>query len=105
MQRIEALAGRIADAQSLCREASGEAKSFMQALLREIFEKSTNWKTYKLDDVAPINMGQSPPGNSYKYRWRRFSSIKQLQLNLVNTIQNHANGQQALQNSVKLEIY
>jgi type I restriction enzyme S subunit len=63
--RIEALATRITEAQSLRRETSEEAKVFMQATLREVFGKSANWKNYKLDDVAPINMGQSPSGDSY----------------------------------------
>jgi type I restriction enzyme S subunit len=63
--RIEALARRVAEGQSLRREASEEAKSFMQAALREVFGKSANWENHKLDEVAPINMGQSPSGDSY----------------------------------------
>jgi type I restriction enzyme S subunit len=65
VERIEALAARVAEAQSLRREASDEVKSFMQAALREVYGKSANWKNYKLDDVALINMGQSPAGDSY----------------------------------------
>jgi type I restriction enzyme, S subunit len=57
----------INEAQRLREEADNEAKFFMQATLREIFDRSAHWQTYKLDEIAPINMGQSPPGDSYNF--------------------------------------
>ncbi len=65
--RIEALAARVSEAQRLRREVVEEAKSFMQAALRDVFSKAVTWHIYKLDDVAPINMGQSPSGDTYNF--------------------------------------
>jgi type I restriction enzyme S subunit len=64
---IESLAARVNEAQRLREEADKESKFFMQATLREIFDGSTSWQSYKLDEFAPINMGQSPSGDSYNF--------------------------------------
>jgi len=55
------------------REDIGCLSNLLEALERimlltraNIFKKmSSSWKLQKLDEVAPINMGQSPPGESY----------------------------------------
>ncbi|MBN1452207.1 MAG: restriction endonuclease subunit S [Anaerolineales bacterium] len=65
--RIETLAGRVEKARRLRREAVEETHVFIQATLGEVFGKTANWNIYTLNEVAPINMGQSPPGDSYNF--------------------------------------
>ncbi len=67
IEYIETLAARISKAQSLREAASEETKRLPQSILRYIFNKENTWKSQKLDEVAPISMGQSPSGDSYNF--------------------------------------
>jgi len=65
--RIEELAAKIEEARGLRKKAGEEVEALLELARVKIFSKaSTNgWKSKKIDEVAPINMGQSPPGHSY----------------------------------------
>ncbi|MBN1135418.1 MAG: restriction endonuclease subunit S [Anaerolineae bacterium] len=65
--RVEELAGQIAEARGLRERAREEASGLLPAVLARMFaqaEKET-WPEKSLDEVAPVNMGQSPPGDTY----------------------------------------
>ncbi len=65
--RIEELAAKIEEARGLRQQAVKEVKVFFAGAKHEVFSKgpTNSWTVKKLDDAAPINMGQSPPGESY----------------------------------------
>ncbi len=65
--RIEEVAAKIDEARRLRREAGEEMEALLEVAKVKIFSKASinGWKTKKIDEVAPINMGQSPPGQSY----------------------------------------
>ncbi len=67
LERVETLASHISKAQYLQEETSEQAGRLSQSVLRDIFSQENNWKSQKLDEIAPINMGQSPPGDSYNF--------------------------------------
>jgi len=64
---IEELAAKIEEARGLRKKAGEEAEALLEIAGVEIFSKASKngWKAKKLDEVAPINMGQSPPGHTY----------------------------------------
>jgi len=65
--RIEELAGKVEEARGLRREAVEETKRVVTAARTTFFDKASDegWQVADLNDVAPINMGQSPPGETY----------------------------------------
>jgi type I restriction enzyme S subunit len=65
--RIEELTAKIEEARGLRRKAGEEAEALLEKARVNIFSRASanGWKVKKLDEVAPINMGQSPPGSSY----------------------------------------
>jgi len=65
--RIDELAAKIEEARGLRQQAVKEVKVFFAGAKHEVFSKgpTNSWTVKKLDDAAPINMGQSPPGESY----------------------------------------
>lgn len=65
--RIEKLAAKIEEARGLRKKAGEEMEALLEIAGVEIFSKASKngWKAKKLDEVAPINMGQSPPGHTY----------------------------------------
>jgi len=67
VERVEALAVRVTKVQSLREDTARETKFLSQSVLREIFSQKGGWEVKTLDKVAPINMGQSPIGNSYNF--------------------------------------
>jgi len=68
--RIEELTRRIEEARGLRQAACQEAAAIMPAALAEVFGRAEaeGWETQHLDQVANVNMGQSPPGSSYNDR-------------------------------------
>ena len=63
--RIEELAANIKEALDLRRQVEEEAKRVFSGARSEIFKPKKSWQEKSLDEVAPVNMGQSPPGESY----------------------------------------
>lgn len=64
--KIDELAARIDEARVLQQQSIEDAWTLLEFTRANIFKKmSSSWKVQKLDEVAPINMGQSPPGESY----------------------------------------
>ena len=64
--KIEGLAAKIGEARSLRGETYQEARTLMGATKNSVFGQSHHrWINKSLEEVAPINMGQSPPGHSY----------------------------------------
>jgi len=65
--RIDELAAKIEEAYGLRQQAVKEVEVFFAGAKHEVFSKgpTNSWTVKKLDDAAPINMGQSPPGESY----------------------------------------
>jgi type I restriction enzyme S subunit len=67
LERVETLAAHITKVQYLQEETIEQAERLSQSILRDIFSQENNWKSQKLDEIAPINMGQSPSGDSYNF--------------------------------------
>ena len=64
--KIQELAAKIGEARGLRQQTIEDAWTLLESTRVNIFKKmSSSWKVQKLDEVAPINMGQSPPGESY----------------------------------------
>lgn len=64
--RIDDLATRIQEAHGLRQNTTEKSATLLASVKTEVFNKaSTDGLTRELDEVAPINMGQSPPGESY----------------------------------------
>jgi len=65
--RIEELAAKIGEARGLRWRAVEELEALLEIARVNVFSKASanGWKVKKLIEVAPINMGQSPPGHSY----------------------------------------
>jgi type I restriction enzyme S subunit len=64
--KIDELAAKIEEARVLQQRTMEDAWALLEFARANIFKKmSSSWKVQKLDEVAPINMGQSPPGESY----------------------------------------
>ena len=64
--KIDELAAKIGEARGLQQRTIEDAWTLLESTRANIFKKmSSSWKVKKLDEVAPINMGQSPPGESY----------------------------------------
>jgi len=64
--KIDELAVKIGEAHGLQQRTIEDAWTLLESTRANIFKKmSSSWKLQKLDEVAPINMGQSPPGESY----------------------------------------
>ncbi len=66
MGKTEVLAAKIGEARSLRGETYQEARTLMESTKNSVFSLSHHrWENKSLEEVAPINMGQSPPGHSY----------------------------------------
>jgi len=65
--RIESLLTRIQIARELSRQADEDERVLTAVERAKTFRKiqAGSCRAMKLDEVAPINMGQSPPGHSY----------------------------------------
>lgn len=63
--RIEELATKIEKARDLRQQAMEEVQKVFSGERSEIFKPKKNWQEKLLYEVAPVNMGQSPPGESY----------------------------------------
>jgi len=64
--RIEGLATRIQEARGLRQNTIEKVEALLASTKAEVFGRvSTVGLMRELDEVAPINMGQSPPGASY----------------------------------------
>jgi len=64
--KMEELAAKIEEARGLQQQTMEDAWTLLDSTRATIFKKmSSSWKVQKLDEVAPINMGQSPPGGTY----------------------------------------
>ena len=64
--KIDELAAKIEEARGLQQQTMEDAWALLDSTRATIFKKiSSSWKVQKLDEVAPINMGQSPPGETY----------------------------------------
>jgi type I restriction enzyme S subunit len=65
--RIEELAAPIEEARGLRVRAREEAEALMSTVLAKVFAQAgeERWPQKSLNDVAPVNMGQSPSGNTY----------------------------------------
>lgn len=65
--KIDELAAKIEEALHLHQQATKDAEILLESARAKAFGKTTSdgWKIEKLNEVAPINMGQSPPGESY----------------------------------------
>jgi type I restriction enzyme S subunit len=67
VSRLELLISRAEEAKRLRKLAKGEADKIMQGALNEVFcsAEEKGWKRVRLEEVAEIIMGQSPPSNTY----------------------------------------
>jgi len=64
--KIDELVVKIEEARWLRQQTIEDGWTLSESIRANIFKKmSSSWKVQKLDEVAPINMGQSPPGESY----------------------------------------
>ena len=64
--KIDELTAKIEEARWLRQQTILDGWTLSESIRANIFKKmSSSWKVKKLDEVAPINMGQSPPGESY----------------------------------------
>jgi len=63
--RIEELAANVKEALDLRRQVEEEAKRVFSGARSEVFKLKEGWQEKSLDEIAPVNMGQSPPGESY----------------------------------------
>lgn len=65
--KIEALFDRIREAKRLRMETVAKPGELLAAARQEVFTRATanSWEVRELHEVAPVNMGQSPPGKSY----------------------------------------
>ena len=65
--RIEELAAKIEKAKGLRQKAVEEAEALRNSVRIEIFNEmpAKGVKVSRLDEVAPVNMGQSPQGHTY----------------------------------------
>ena len=64
---IEELAALIEEAQGLRVKAHDEVEVLLSTALARVFARADEegWARKKLNKVAPVNMGQSPPGDTY----------------------------------------
>lgn len=67
VSKIEELTAKIEEARRLRQQTMEEAKALLEATRLEVFGNAStgDWKVKILDKIAPVNMGQSPPGESY----------------------------------------
>lgn len=65
--KLENFLEKTNEARKLIAKETEELKMLTPTVEKWVFNKSSSksWSTRKLGEVAPINMGQSPPGHSY----------------------------------------
>jgi len=64
--RIEELASKINEARGLRQVMAGKTETLLASAKASVFSRASSGGVMReLDEVAPINMGQSPPGLSY----------------------------------------
>jgi type I restriction enzyme, S subunit len=65
--KIDELIGKIEEARRLHQQTIKDTEILLESAKVKAFSNTTadGWKIGKLNEVAPINMGQSPPGESY----------------------------------------
>ncbi len=65
--KIEQLAAKVEEAKNLNESALKQTESILWTAKNKVFNRdsSSEWSMMRLEEVAPVNMGQSPPGHSY----------------------------------------